>query len=223
VHTYNQIILGWILGVALHFFFCHVVYTDLIGFVSKTQTYTLRQLIFNNGTFVFYAIYAIATFNFFYGDILHPVPAEWLDTTKLNCAKFVDFSYDMPETENFVRFNMASTIAGSYVGLIIEQRWMGTRKYKHFNKTPPFTTLLRVIVCTLIGSPCLAGIILCPKTGIHWIQKLLLKTVIPITLGNCYLFGFSKTVALKAGLMNTTVEISSTSEEENTDSSAKLK
>ena len=120
VHTYNQIILGWILGVALHFFFCHVVYTDLIGFLSKTHTFTLGQLIFNNGTFVFYTIYAIATFNFFYGDILHPVPAEWLDTTKVNCAKLVDFAYDMPETENFVRFNMASTIAGSYVGLIIE-------------------------------------------------------------------------------------------------------
>ena len=26
VHTYNQILLGWILGVSLHVFFCHVVY-----------------------------------------------------------------------------------------------------------------------------------------------------------------------------------------------------
>jgi len=223
VHTYNQILLGWILGVAIHYFFCRVVYTELITFVTRAHTYSLKQLLFNKGTFVFYTIYAIALFNFVFGDILHPAPTEWMDTIKLNCAKFGDFAYDLPETENFVRFNLASTIAGSYVGLIIEQRWMGTRKYKDFNKTPPFTTLLRVIVCSTVGSPCLAGIILCPKTNVHWIKKLLFKTVIPITIGNCYLFGFSKTVALRAGLVNTTLVASSASEEEKSDSSGKAK
>ena len=37
VHTYNQILLGWILGVALYFFFCHVVYNDIIRFCSRTH------------------------------------------------------------------------------------------------------------------------------------------------------------------------------------------
>ena len=121
-------------------------------------------------------------------------------------------NFDPPETENFVRFNMATTIISSYTGLIIEQRWMGTRKYKQFNKTPPFTTLLRLMICTGIGSPTLAGIILCPRTGIHWAYKLLFKTMIPFMLGNCYLFAASKYVALKAGLINTTVEESSEDE-----------
>ena len=70
------------------------------------------------------------------------------------------------------------------------------------------------MVCTFVGSPSLAGIILCPKTGIHWTKKLLFKTVIPLTLGNAYLFGMSKYVALRAGLMNVTVDLSSTSEDE---------
>ena len=74
VHTYNQIMLGWGLGVALYFFFCHVVYNDLIRFVSKTHNHTWTKLIFNKGTMVFYTIYAIAIFNFFFGDIIHPTP-----------------------------------------------------------------------------------------------------------------------------------------------------
>ena len=123
-------------------------------------------------------------------------------------------SYDAPETENFVRFNLASTIAGSYLGLIIEQRYMGTRKYKEFNKTTPFTTLLRLLLCTFIGCPTLCGIILCPK-DVHWTTKLICKTVIPISLGNFYLFSCSKYVGLKAGLINTKVDSSPDTSEDN--------
>ena len=209
VHTYNQILLGWILGVTLYFLFCHVVYNDLIFFISRTHTYTARKLLFNKGTFVFYSIYAIATFNFLFGNVIHPAPAEWSDTINRNCSALGPAtSYDDPETENFFRFNLASTIAGSYLGLILEQRWMGTRKYKDFNKTSHFTTLKRVLFCNLVGSPLLCGIILCPSKGIHWTTKLVFKTVIPITLGNFFLFGCSKYVALQAGLINTHVRIS---------------
>ena len=69
-----QILLGWILGVALYSFFCHVVYKEVIYFCSRTHRYTLRQLAFNRGTYVFYTIYALAIFNFVFGDILHPAP-----------------------------------------------------------------------------------------------------------------------------------------------------
>lgn len=111
--------------------------------------------------------------------------------------------YDDAETENFVRFNLASTIAGSYIGLIVEQKWMGTRQYKEFNRTAPFMTLKRIMFTTFIGCPTLAGIVLCPSQGIHWTTKLMFKVVIPISLGNFYLYGFSKYVALKFNLINT--------------------
>mmetsp|Transcript_30380 Transcript_30380/g.37396 ORF Transcript_30380/g.37396 Transcript_30380/m.37396 type:complete len:344 (+) Transcript_30380:343-1374(+) len=203
VHTYNQILLGWMFGISLYYFFCHVVYNDMIRFCSQTDRKTCSELFFNNGTFVFYAIYAIAIFNFLFGNLIHPAPEEWAETINRNCSKLSGQAYDDPETENFIRFNLASTIAGSYLGLIIEQRYMGTHKYKEFNKTTPFITMLRVIICTITGSPSLAGLILCPSKGIHWTTKLLFKTVIPISLGNFYLFGCSKYVALKAGLINT--------------------
>ena len=61
------------------------------------------------------------------------------------------------------------------------------------------------MICSLIGCPLLCGIFLCPSHGIHWTTKLIAKTVVPITLGNFYLFGFSKYVGLKAGLINTKI------------------
>lgn len=207
VHTYNQILLGWGLGLTLYVFFCHIVYDDLIRFTSKTHKRTWMKLIFNKGTMVFYIIYIIATFNFIFGDMIHPAPEEWIETIKRNCASFGMSSYDAPEKENFIRFNLASTVAGSYLGLIVEQNWMGTRKFKEFNKTSNFTTLKRFLVCNFVGCPLLSGIILCPK-DVHFLTKLICKTVIPITLGNFYLFACSKYVADKAGLLNTKVDLS---------------
>ena len=220
VHTYNQILLGWIIGVSLYFFFCHVVYNDLIHFVQTTHKKSLCKLFFNKGTFVFYFIYAIAVFNFCFGDMIHPAPKEWTNTILENCKHIGVGKMDDPETENFIRFNLALTVAGSYLGLIVEQRWMGTRKYRIFFKTKPFTTMLRLLVCTFVGCPTLCGIFLCPQSGIHWTTKLLLKTVIPISLGNFYLFGFAKYVAMRAKLINTTIiedspPLSSSGQDEN--------
>ena len=88
VHTYNQILLGWGLGVPLYFFFCHAIYNDLIQFLSRLHTYTWSRLLFNKGTFVFYAIYAISIFNFLFGNMIHPAPKEWFETIKQNCIAF---------------------------------------------------------------------------------------------------------------------------------------
>ena len=89
---------------------------------------------------------------------------------------------------------------------------MGTRKYKKFNRTAPFTTLKRIIFTTFVGCPVLCGIVLCPSHGIHWSVKLLFKVVIPLTLGNFYLFGVSKWVALQFNLINTSTVSSPDSE-----------
>ena len=203
VHTYNQILLGWIFGVSLYYFFCHVVYNDIIRFCSNTDQKSCTRLFFNNGTFAFYAIYSIAIFNFCFGNVIHPAPKEWTETVHQNCSKIPGKKYEDFETEVFINFNIASTIAGSYLGLIVEQRWMGTHKYKHFNKTTPFISMLRLMVCTVIGSPTLAGLFLCPSKGIHWTTKLFFKTFIPFTLGNFFLFGCTKYFALRFNLMNT--------------------
>ena len=77
VHTYNQILMGWTLGFSLYYFFCHVVYADIIRFCSQTHTYSWTKLLLNKGTCVFYSIYAMAIFNFLFGNMIHPMPKEW--------------------------------------------------------------------------------------------------------------------------------------------------
>ena len=206
LHTYNQILSGWALGVFLYVLFCHVAYKQLTTFVSQTHKYSIKQLAWNKGTQVFYTFYGLAIVNVCFGELIHPQPQEWIDHLNKNC-KGVDFDIS-PETENFIKFNLAATVAGSYIGLCIEQRWMGTRKYKHFHKTSPFMTFKRIIVLTLIGCPFLSPIVLCPRTGLHWATKLLLKTVIPVTLGNLYLFSCTKFVGYKLGLINATETLS---------------
>jgi len=44
--------------------------------------------------------------------------------------------------------------------------------------------------------------VLCPKTGLHWATKLVLKTIIPVSLGNLYLYACTKYVGWKCGLIN---------------------
>jgi len=124
--------LGWTLGFSLYYFFCHIVYTDMIRFCSQTHTYGWKKLLFNNGTYVFYTIYAIAVFNFLFGNIIHPAPEEWTTQISRNCGMVENTQFDDPETENFRSFKLASTIVTSYLGLIVEQRYMGTHKYKQF-------------------------------------------------------------------------------------------
>ena len=106
----------------MYLIFCRVMYNDLTRFVGNAHRYSMRTLIWNKGTIVFYIIYALAVFNFVFGEIIHPAPKEWINTIKSNCEGLNQdiFKYDDAETENFVRFNLASTIAGSYIGLILE-------------------------------------------------------------------------------------------------------
>ena len=70
--------------------------------------------------------------NFLFGEFIHPVPSEWKANIERNCKGL--FIPDIgAETENFVKFNLAFTVAGTYIGLIIEQKWMGTRKYNQWH------------------------------------------------------------------------------------------
>ena len=206
VHTYNQIALGWILGISLYVLFCHVLYNELVFFMRDTTRYSWRKLAWNKGTITFYVIYLLAILNFLYGDLLHPAPESWKEQIAKNCAGLNTSGYTEFETENFVRFNLGATIVGSYLGVIVEQRFMDTAKYIKFNQTSVCMTVFRVIIGFIIALPILSPIVLTPKTGIHWTTKVLWKTVIPIGFGNFYLYGFNKYISLKLGMINTTTE-----------------
>lgn len=182
--------------------------------MRRTTRYSWQKLLWNKGTIAFYIIYLLAILNFIYGDLIHPAPQNWIDQIEKNCSGLNTSGYSEFETENFVRFNLAATIVGSYLGVIVEQRYMGTAKYTKFNQTSFLTTITRTVIGFTIALPILSPIVLTPKTGIHWTTKVLCKTVIPIGCGNFYLYGFSKYISLKLGLINTEINIEYAEEEE---------
>lgn len=41
-----------------------------------------------------------------------------------------------PELHNFEKFNVGFGVIGVYLGIIIEQRWVGTNQYPMWNQMP---------------------------------------------------------------------------------------
>ena len=68
---------GWTIGLFLHYLFCYVLYDDLTRFFYTVHKYSVKEMVLNRGTVVFALFHVIAIFNLFYGEWLHPVPAEW--------------------------------------------------------------------------------------------------------------------------------------------------
>jgi hypothetical protein len=130
--------------------------------------------------------------------MVHPVPSEWQETILKNCEG-MKIDDKGAELENFVRFNLAFTVVGTYVGLIFEQKYMNTRQCTSFYQTSILVTILRSLMGFLIFSPILSSVFLFPKTY-HWFIVLLGRTVVPVGLGNFYLFALTKWLSLKAGL-----------------------
>ena len=65
---------------------CDILYDDLTRFVHKMHKYSVKKLIWNNGTKTFYLLHMIAIINFYMGESLHPVPTEWEPQIAKNCA-----------------------------------------------------------------------------------------------------------------------------------------
>ena len=200
VHTFNQLLHGFCLGLFLHFLFCDVLYDELIKFVYQVHTFTTCRVLLNKGTFIFFSIYAVAIFNFLYGEIIHPVPPEWNTYMEKNCVgvKWVKNSF---EQYNFIQFNLAFTVVGTYIGLILEQKYLGTREYTEFHNTSVKLTITRLLAGFASFAPILSSIFLFPKR-FHWSIVVLGRIVVPVGLGNFYLFGLSKWIFIKLGLAN---------------------
>lgn len=77
---------------------------------------------------------------------------------------------------------------------------MQTSKYEHFYNTDLITSIKRMIICFAVGIPALITLFI-SKNNSYWVV-LIFKQWLPPTLSFLYLFGFSKLVALKFGLIN---------------------
>ena len=169
-------------------------------FVHHVHKYSIWQLFWNKGTISFYGFNLVAFFNFYFGETLHPVPAEWEPQIAKNC-KDLDRDQKSPELYNYVAFCLYITLSGSYWGLILEQRCIGTRKYNRFHLTSWCNLITRLLIIVLMTLPFLWFMATFPKTY-HWTIVVLGRCVVPITLAVMYLFLLSKWIFIKLGLGN---------------------
>ena len=86
VHTFNQIINGWIWGVGLYVLYCDILHFELCRFVHSLKQKPWNELIWNFGTKNFFFIYSLAVSMYFIGSYLNPVPQEWLKNIEANCG-----------------------------------------------------------------------------------------------------------------------------------------
>lgn len=201
VHTYNQVISGYVWGLAIYYTYSHIFYYEICRFISTIAKKSFSELVWNVYTKVFLIGYAIAIACYLYGSKYHPTPQLWIDNILKNC-KDVDLNAD-PELQNFEKYNISFSLIGALLGIILEQKFFDTRNYHLFYRTSKLTTLLRYIV------GCLSGLIpisfyLVSKHNPFWIV-LLTRSILPTLLGNIHVYGGQKWITHKFGLINTEI------------------
>lgn len=133
VHTLNQILNGFIWGTALYVLYCDILYYELCRFVHSLNKMNRKRLLWNFGTRNFLVIYSLAIAMYIIGSIVHPEPQEWRDNVEKNCGPAPAHVTTDPELHNFERFNLCFSIIGVYLGVIVEQKYMGTHIYPYWN------------------------------------------------------------------------------------------
>jgi len=74
VHTFNQIMNGFIWGVGLYMLYCDILYYHLCIFLHSINKKKWDYLLWNFGTKNFIIIYAMAIAMWIIGSIVHPMP-----------------------------------------------------------------------------------------------------------------------------------------------------
>jgi hypothetical protein len=221
VHTYNQVLGGLVWGFIIYYALCHVVYQETCKFISKIKTKAATNLYWNPFTQIYTLLYLLAIAIFFWKSSYLPTPLEWVEMIKTNCSLVEGLNND-PELHNFEKFNLSLCFIGGYLGIVFEQRYLVTRNFPNFYRTSIRTSLIRVIVTFILGAPTVALMFIVPKTMPFWVT-LPTRYIIPSLLGNFYLFGCSKWVAYKLGLINTTLNDSDVHEYSGIEDDSKTK
>ena len=187
--------LGTILAI-----FSGLFYQDFFRFYISIKKRSAWALIFNEFV-IGYILICLFGFAVHLDTITHfQMPELWKQNIIKNCGQD-DIIIANPETANFQKFYLGFSLIGTYLGVIFEQKVLFTRKYPFFYDTDLITSIKRVIVCFLVGSPTLLTMFI-SKNNPYWII-IIFKTWLPPTLAQFYLFGLSKSVAYFFGLCNT--------------------
>ena len=137
---------------------------------------------------------------YYTGNIVYPVPIEWLDNISNNCEDLDSTESLDPNLQNIEHLNNAYCIIGVYLGIIVEQKYMGTNVYPYFFETNIIITIIRIAITAFLGTPTLFGIFISPYRSYFFVQ--IFRNVLPQMLCNFYIFGLSKVIAAKFRLIS---------------------
>lgn len=186
VHTINQLFSGLIWGFGVYYLFCYILYYEIQKFVKSVRSRPMRKLIFNFGTKNFFILMSMGTAMYFIGSKFNPQPEEWEQKIIQNCSKQIGKPNQTTDAElyNFEKFLICFAVFGNYLGMIIEQKYMGTHVYPLWNQVGFCKQMLMLLIT---GPSLLLYIILQLKidNAKHsYLFIIVCKKVCPPLLGN---------------------------------------
>ena len=72
-------------GTALYYLFSRILHFEICKFTNSVAKMSWRQLLFNFATRNFLFIYVVLIVIYYAGNIVYPVPIQWLDNISKNC------------------------------------------------------------------------------------------------------------------------------------------
>jgi len=97
---------------------------------------------------------------------------------------------------------MVIGILGVYLGILVEQKYMGTNKFHFWNRTGVFLHIVRFILFVILAFIPLFGHFFVLKQGRSYLFTVIFRKIMPPAFGYFYMFGLCKWIFYKLGLIN---------------------
>lgn len=145
VHTYNQVVSGFVQGLLLAAIQMNVFYEFHFYFFASIKRRSAFQLIFNRYTISFGLLLLGAIMVHLNTNSTFATPEVWKNNIIRNCGDKVNKDLINPETANFEKVLFSLGLLGSYISMIVEQKTsIGT--YVSLNETATQNTAKRAVV-----------------------------------------------------------------------------
>ncbi|TNV72996.1 hypothetical protein FGO68_gene9614 [Halteria grandinella] len=204
VHSMNQVLYGWSYGAWVALF--------LFKFVRPHLRVHINELHFHQQYLSYYLFRAlliwlvVITFSFFNyivakRDFIIPPPQLWLDNMLLKCNLAFD-ERKMFVSPAFIKMGLVSSPLGAYMGLLIDAKLFNGRTEQGAVKfqSEKMRALGRLGLSFVMISPLLVPYFMM-RDDYSVLTQYICRTSVPFCLLFLFLFGFSKQVFTKYGLL----------------------
>lgn len=134
VHSYNQIIGGFVEGLLVSLLPSFVFYQDLFRFYISLKKRSVFSIIFNWVTVSFLILLLITYYVHLDTQNNFKVPKNWLVNVKKQCPHLDPTKFDF-EYYNFKKIENSFHFIGSYLGMVYDRKISPERKNIRFNRT----------------------------------------------------------------------------------------